>query len=517
MPQAANQPPGIFISYRRDDSAGHAGRLFDRLGAHFGVGQVFMDLERMEPGEDFVQVIEKAVGSCEILVALIGRSWLASRDEVGRRLENPSDFVRLEIATALARGVRVIPVLLQGAQMPRPQDLPEDLRRLSNLHALELSDLRWKYDVDQLTRALEKMLARRPRPRDPALWEGPLPDANVTAESEETAPYRRAGGGGGQSPAADFDAPAEVGAEASTVPLPVASASGAAPTPPGEQSSRTCLVVVSFAALGLILLVVGLAVWQRLGQPDGNVGPALPTPTPTSTPGRPLAPVGMVYVPGGEFQMGSDEGDEYERPAHTVSVRPFFIDRYEVTNQEYAQFVKAVGHRPPPTWRDGTYPDGEARHPVTGVSWDDAGAYANWAGKRLPTEEEWEFAARGTDGRRYPWGDVWRAGLANADGASRRMADVGEYGGASPFGAFDMVGNAWEWTESGLKAYPGGRLPEQPAADAKVLRGGSYKSNRTQATATYRFGWRASGEPSYSETGFRCVMRITNTPAAPPG
>jgi formylglycine-generating enzyme required for sulfatase activity len=148
---------------------------------------------------------------------------------------------------------------------------------------------------------------------------------------------------------------------------------------------------------------------------------------------------------------------------------------------------------------------------VTGVDWDAADAYVKWRSKRdnatyrLPTEEEWEFAARGTDGRRYPWGDEWRAGLANADSGSRRMADAGEYTGASPFGAYDMAGNAWEWTDSGMKAYPGGRLPERPAADAKVLRGGSYKSNRTQATATYRFGWRASGESSYSEAGFRCV------------
>src|SRR5947209_11577218 len=161
MPQATGQFSGIFVSYRRDDSAGHAGRLFDRLGAHFGDDQIFMDIDHIEPGEDFARVIEDAVGSCEILIALIGRSWLTSRDEAERRLDNPNDFVRLEIATALARGVRVIPVLVQGAQVPRPQDLPEDLLSLSRRNALELSDLRWKYDVDQLIGALEKVLARQ--------------------------------------------------------------------------------------------------------------------------------------------------------------------------------------------------------------------------------------------------------------------------------------------------------------------------------------------------------------------
>jgi formylglycine-generating enzyme required for sulfatase activity len=161
MPQASGQFSGIFICYRRDDSAGHAGRLYDQLAAHFGDEQIFMDIDHVEPGEDFVRVIEEAVGSCEILIALIGRSWLTSRDETGRRLDNPNDFVRLEIAAALARGVRVIPVLVQGAQMPRPQDLPDDLSTLARRHALELSDIRWRQDVNQLISALEKVLAKR--------------------------------------------------------------------------------------------------------------------------------------------------------------------------------------------------------------------------------------------------------------------------------------------------------------------------------------------------------------------
>src|ERR1043165_1274435 len=161
MPQPAKQFSGIFISYRRDDSAGHAGRLLDRLTAHFGDDQIFMDIDHIEPGEDFVRVIEEAVGSCEILIALSGRSWLTSRDETGRRLDNPNDFIHLEVAAALAREVRVIPVLVQGAQMPRPPDLPEDLLPLARRHALELSDLRWNHDVDQLISALEKVLARQ--------------------------------------------------------------------------------------------------------------------------------------------------------------------------------------------------------------------------------------------------------------------------------------------------------------------------------------------------------------------
>ena len=128
----------------------------------------------------------------------------------------------------------------------------------------------------------------------------------------------------------------------------------------------------------------------------------------------------MVYVPGSTFLMGRDDGDEYERPAHSVSVNPFYIDESEVTCEQYAEFVKATGQPAPASWVGGSYPPGHARRPVTGVSWVAANAYALWAGKRLPTEEEWEFAARGTDRRLYPWGSEWKAGLANADTSSRQ-------------------------------------------------------------------------------------------------
>jgi len=115
-----SQMNGIFISYRRDDSAGHAGRLFDRLVARFGKRAVFMDVEGIEAGVDFVETIEMAVGGCDVLLAVIGRSWLDSRDSEGkRRLDDDQDFIRLETSAALARNVRVIPVLVEGARMPR--------------------------------------------------------------------------------------------------------------------------------------------------------------------------------------------------------------------------------------------------------------------------------------------------------------------------------------------------------------------------------------------------------------
>jgi hypothetical protein len=166
MPHTSSKSfSGIFICYRRDDSSGHAGRLFDRLSTRFGEDQVFMDIEHIEPGEKFDRVIENAVGACEILIAVIGRHWISSTDGSSRRLDNPKDFVRLEIVAALNRDVRVIPVLVQGATMPRAQDLPDDLSELAGRHAHELSDLRWPRDVDQLVVALEKVLAQREEAR----------------------------------------------------------------------------------------------------------------------------------------------------------------------------------------------------------------------------------------------------------------------------------------------------------------------------------------------------------------
>ncbi len=152
---------GIFISYRREDSAGHAGRLFDRLCAYFGKDSVFMDVEGIEAGVDFVETIEQAVGGCDVLLAVIGRGWLDSRNSQGdRRLDDPQDFIRLETAAALARNVRVVPVLVEGAQMPPAESLPAELRTLTRRQAVELRDSRWEDDIQALVKVLERVLAQ---------------------------------------------------------------------------------------------------------------------------------------------------------------------------------------------------------------------------------------------------------------------------------------------------------------------------------------------------------------------
>jgi len=145
----------IFISYRRDDAEGQAGRLFDDLTRYFGEASVFMDVAGIEPGRDFRRVIDEQVASCGVLLAMIGKNWLDAVDESGRRrLEDPTDFVRLETASALRRDIPVVPVLVHGARMPRAEQLPEDLTELAYRNGVELSHARWDSDVQILVKAL---------------------------------------------------------------------------------------------------------------------------------------------------------------------------------------------------------------------------------------------------------------------------------------------------------------------------------------------------------------------------
>src|SRR5450755_2157891 len=149
--------PDVFISYRRDDTSGYAGRLYDQISAHLGADHVFMDVADIGPGSDFVEVIEKQVGSCDALIALIGKNWLTTRDEQNRpRLGNSNDFVSIEIVAALKRNVEVIPVLVGGAKMPSQRELPDSLQPLARHQALELSDTHFTRDVQDLIAALEK-------------------------------------------------------------------------------------------------------------------------------------------------------------------------------------------------------------------------------------------------------------------------------------------------------------------------------------------------------------------------
>lgn len=297
----------IFISYRREDSIACAGRLYDRLADHFGEQHIFMDIDNMRVGLDFVEQIEQAVQACDVLIAVIGRGWLTAENEEGqRRLDNPYDFVRLEIQAALERDIPVVPLIVGGAEIPKASDLPDHLAKLARRHAMKMSDERFRADAERLIEQISEYVKEK--------------------ESKDT-----------------------------------------------------------------------------------------------ST--KPDMPAGMVLIPKGPFLYGEDKEEvniDYD----------YYMDVHPVTNAAYGNFIEAGGYEKqvfwtsegwhwklanrieqPLLWSEPKWT--KFNHPVVGISYFESEAYATWAGKRLPTEQEWEKAARGTDGRIYTWGDEFDSNKCN--------------------------------------------------------------------------------------------------------
>lgn len=243
----------------------------------------------------------------------------------------------------------------------------------------------------------------------------------------------------------------------------------------------------------------------------------------------------MVLIPAGEFQMGSVDGFDDEKPVHTVYVDAFYMDVYEVTNALYKKFVDATGHSAPECRDNSTYNAPE--QPVVGVSWHDAIAYAEWSGKRLPTEAEWEKAARGgLKAKKYPWGDKLTHGDANYSGTGGKdrwdgTSPVGSFS-ANGYGLYDMAGNVYEWCadwyDSGYYSASPERNPTGPSSGTgRVLRGGSWddKQVRVELLTCYTLSQNLQGDNcdnlrvsdrnyygppyayAYLVVGFRCVSQ----------
>lgn len=236
-------------------------------------------------------------------------------------------------------------------------------------------------------------------------------------------------------------------------------------------------------------------------------------------------PAGMVPVAAGWFLMGSDPqldraSGPQEFPQHRVYLDPFEIDIHEVSNVDYLRFVLTTGADWPKFWRESPFPDKTALHPVINVSWNEADAYCRWAGKRLPTEAEWEKAARGEDGRIFPWGNEpagWmKSNIAHA-GSKRGfkyppLADVMRYDkGVSPYGVYQMAGNVSEWVSDWFDPeYYQRNLSDNPtgpiAGELKVFRGGSWNEDPEVA----RSAGRNAGAPDHRSylIGFRCAQDV---------
>jgi formylglycine-generating enzyme required for sulfatase activity len=228
-----------------------------------------------------------------------------------------------------------------------------------------------------------------------------------------------------------------------------------------------------------------------------------------SAPAAPVVPAGMIAIPGGEYLVGDDRPSASSWPMHGVAVDTFAIDSTEVTVGQYKVFAAARGKSLP--WDN----EPDNRLPVTGVNFPNAVEYCGWraTGGRLPTELEWEAAARGPQGFRYPWGNVWDANAANTAAQNQnRPIPVGSLrSGATSTGVMDMIGNVWEWTSSPMRAYPGGRPLPDSLSQYLVIRGGAFNSSDAIATASYR-GYlpptAANSRAQYGATGFRCVVPL---------
>lgn len=211
----------------------------------------------------------------------------------------------------------------------------------------------------------------------------------------------------------------------------------------------------------------------------------------------------MVYIPGGTFVMGSDHGDPDEQPLHKVEIKPFYIDVHEVTTNQFQKFLEQTGHPQPDFWHPTL---DRPTDPVVGVSWSDAKAYATWIGKRLPTEAEWEFAARGgLDNTHPPGGEESLKEYANF--SSFGIAPVKSFK-SNTFGIYDMIGNVWEWCTDwyGRDYYSISptKNPKGPVQGTyKVLRGGAWQSHKEQVRVTNRY-YSLPDSKSF-HVGFRCV------------
>lgn len=451
----------LFINYRRDDSADYAGRLYDRLAGHFGHDYVFMDIDQIKLGEVFDQVIQDKLKAVQVAVVLIGKHWLDIADANGqRRLDDSDDWVRLEIAALLERGIRVIPVLVGGAAMPKSPQLPECLTSLTRRQASEITNhARFHADTDKLIKALEEVMGV-PSPKQP---EPP-----------------------------------------------------GIPKKPGFSRFVAIAGVIGIGFVGIYFgLMPSKQAQMRLEPENPIIGPIaatvstetipittnkLTTEQPQAATAKPMTqPVTelpkagiiepkMVHIPSGKFLMGSNDGRSNERPVHEVMISyAFEIGKYEVTFDEYDAFAKDTQRKLPDDrgW-------GRGRRPVINVTFDDAQAYATWLSKktgkryRLPTEAEWEYAARAGTQSRYWWGDdIGRDNAVCVGCGSRwdnqKTAPAGSFK-ANAFGLNDTAGNVWELTQdcwhenfTGASADGSAWLVEDGGdCSSRVVRGGSW-------------------------------------------
>ena len=496
----------IFISYRRDDSQAWAGRIYDRLSSHLASNHIFMDVDKIDPGVDFIDAIEESIGSCDALIAVIGRRWLISDDEEGRRrVDNPEDFVRIEIATALERGVRVIPVLVDGALMPRSGDLPDELKRLARRQAVEIRHDRFDDDCKRLIAALERALqgARAEQQEKERL------------QAEQQGKERK-----GQLEALRPPSLERLKNESpSKKAIQDSSRKGTLPLVKAARGQRILAI-----SAGLVILAAGLVLILGSRQEKGPYPPPVATPKTSGTP-MPSGAESTLTVASTPVVATPTTLSPITTPASLASSmaaatkeNPFvnslgmkfvpvpgtnvLFSLWETRVKDYQAFCDATGR----SWEKPDFPQ-TGDHPAVNVSWDDATAFCEWLSQRegnkyrLPTDREWSCAvgigdredAGGTPKSKamkvdnvFPWGEHWpppndagnyfgqecktSAALAalKAVGYDTSMwvviegfndgnvftAVVGSFR-PNELGIYDLGGNVWEWCQDEVRTGSG--------------------------------------------------------------
>jgi formylglycine-generating enzyme required for sulfatase activity len=461
-------PPRFFITHSSKDIE-FARKLCQDLNDAGLNG--FFDERSVRPGESIPKRIEQGIEQCDVYIPVLSPHALKSRW---------ADW-EIDMAIMMNREQgrpHIIPVIAEKCEVPR---------RLRHILYVDFVN---RYD-DALNELLTRGFGLPPellRPVEPP----PPPPPPERPESERTLPSWL---------------------------VPVA----------------TGIAVIFVVCILLGAIVNGILSTQPTVTPTKVVAGAPTTaatftPKPTDTPrsiatptlgigSTKISPVdgaAMMYVPAGEFVMGSNEGDDDEKPPHTVYLDAFWIDKYEVTNALYKKCVDAGKCSPPSERNSHTrisyYGNSQFdNYPVIYVSWDDANKYCAWAGKKLPTEAQWEKAARGTDGRIYPWGNTFDKNLLNsAEGGKGDTTAVVSYpAGASPYGVMDMAGNVWEWVADWYgQNYYASSPKNNPAGPTsgqwRVLRGGSWSHNSGYVRAAYRNVYVPGLR--YSYVGFRCAQ-----------
>jgi formylglycine-generating enzyme required for sulfatase activity len=429
----------IFISYRRVDSSDVTGRIYDRLVATFDRNSVFKDVDSIPFGVDFREHLDGAVSQCQVCLVVVGRTWLEAQDEGGRRrLDSTQDFVRIEIESALKRNIPVIPVLVGGAAMPGPEQLPPSLEPLAYRNGAQVrSDPDFHRDMDRLIAGIQQHFGSAQTPPPSSLQQKQTFTFEVVTVNDK-----------------------------------------------GQKISRK----------------PGQA--EYVSEPLGN-GVTLD----------------LVKIPGGTFQMGSIESEK-EKPIHSVTVDPFWLGKFPVTQEQY----EAVMGTNPSNFKG-------AKRPAETVSWNDAVALCQCLSEklgnqyRLPSEAEWEYACRAGTTTPFYFGVTLTSDLANYNGTTtytrepkgkyrEQTTDVGTFS-PNGFGLYDMHGNVWEWcADHWHENYQG--TPTDGSAwlskndnDNRLLRGGGWNSDPRPCCSAYR----NNNTPvnRFNNLGFRVVCDSSRT------